>query len=208
MLALNRFPLAQLLLCALVLLALGATATGCQRAQAQEQAQALPAAFSGVALTDQDGKALGAKELGGSTLVVSFMFTSCPSVCPKQTRALGEVQRNLPSGVRGRARFLSLSVDPEHDTPAEMRRFALASGADLRGWSFANAGQQGTQTLTSRLAAFDSNAGSSPAAHTTAIYLFDARGRLLQRYAGAVDVPRLTREVTRVDELSRGGNTD
>ena len=155
--SLRRFPIAQLLLCALVLLILGSAATACQRAQAHEQAQALPAAFYGVALTDQDGKEQGADELGGSTLVVSFMFTSCPSVCPKQTRALAEVQRNLPSGVRGRVRFLSLSVDPEHDTPAEMRRFALANGADLSGWSFANAGQQGTQTLTSRLAAFEPN---------------------------------------------------
>lgn len=204
-----RFPKTKLFVTTLALLAMGGASTGCGRAEAQEQRGPAPAALAGVALTDQDGKPLGASELGGKPLVVSFMFTSCPSVCPKQTRALTQVRRGLSSQARERVKFLSLSVDPEHDTPEKLGEFARQNGADLAGWSFARASVEGTRALTTRLVAFDAATGSAPSAHTTAVYLFDARGNLLQRYAGgAIDVPRLTREVERVAELSRVGNTN
>jgi protein SCO1 len=179
-----------------------AVVSGCGRAEAQEQRRAVPAALAGVTLTDQDGKPLGANELGGKPLVVSFMFTSCPSVCPRQTRALSQVRRGLSSWARERVQLLSLSVDPEHDTPAKLREFALENGADLEGWAFARSSADGTRTLTTRLAAFDAGTGSEPSGHSTAAYLFDARGTLLQRYGGAIDVARLTREIERVSELS------
>lgn len=186
-----------------ILLTLGAATVGCADARARGQSHAVPAALADVALIDQDGEPLGAAELASSALVVSFMFTSCPSVCPTQTRALAQARRGLSSRARESVRFLSLSVDPDTDTPEQLRQFALANGADLNGWSFARASAEGTRALTTRLHAFDAAAGSAPSAHTTAAYLFDARGTLLQRYAGPIDAPRLTRELERVDELSR-----
>lgn len=197
------------LLTSFVVWSLAWLATGCGRAQAHEQSLPAPAAFTGVALTDQDGKPLGAAELGGTTLVVSFMFTSCPSVCPTQTRALAEVRRGLSSQIRERVRFLSVSVDPDTDTPEKLREFALRNGAAQGGWSFARGTPESTRALSARLAAFDARGGSAPSAHTTAVYLFDARGNLVQRYAGGpLDVTRLTREIERVAELSRAGNTN
>lgn len=190
---------------ALLLAGLGATVSACKRAEAH--ALRLPAAFDGVALADQSGKAVGGPELGGTTLLVSFMFTSCPSVCPKQTQALAQVQRSLPADVRERVRFLSISVDPETDTPEKLREFALKNGAELASWSFVRGSAEGTRTLSERLHAFDAAGNTAPSAHTTAAYLFDARGNLLQRYGGgAIDVTRLTREIERVDEMSRAGN--
>lgn len=190
---------------ALTLLAFGVALSGCERAEASPQSRALPAAFAGVELTDQDGKSLGAATLGGKALVVSFMFTSCPSVCPKQTRALSQVRRSLSRRARDRVQFLSVSVDPEHDSPERLARFATENGAALDGWSFAHASAEGTRTLTTRLAAFPGPEAVAPAAHTTATYVFDARGRLLQRYTGgSLDVARLSREIERVAELSGG----
>jgi protein SCO1 len=180
-------------------------ALGCARVSpAERERRPLPAALEGVALTAHNGAPLNEAELGGRPLLLSFMFTSCPTVCPAQLRALVELHRRLGRRERERVRFLSISVDPENDTPAELARFALRHGANLEGFWLARASEAGTTTLTTRLAAFGPSAEGEPkkTAHTTAVYLFDARGRLLQRYGSPLDVARLAEELESVANLT------
>src|SRR6185312_6097710 len=62
----------------------------------------------------------------GRIVVISFIYTSCPDICPLTTARLAEVADKLGDAV-GRDIFLiSLTVDPEHDTPVEMKAFADA----------------------------------------------------------------------------------
>ena len=164
---------------------------------------ALPAqVFAGVSLTNQDNLPVDQAAVSSRVIVLNFMFTSCASVCPRQTRALAEVRAELPEAVRERVHFLSVSVDPDHDRPAVLKQFARANGADVSGWSFALSDENGTRLLGSRLAAFEPGAEPVPSAHSGAVYLFDRAGRLVQRYNGApIDVPRLAREIIAVDQL-------
>jgi protein SCO1 len=166
----------------------------------------VPTALFGIALTNQDGRPVETASLHGNAWLLNFMFTSCPGVCPRQTRALVSVRQDLPKSVRERIRFLSVSVDPENDGAAELKRFANAHGANLDGWSFARANKQETLLLASRLAAFEKQDSKLPAPslHTTALFLFDDRGRLMQRYDGTpVDVSRVAREIVSLDEMIR-----
>ena len=92
---------------------------------------ALPA----FALTDQDGKRLGSAELRGKVWVAAFMFTRCPTICPRITRRMRELQ------VEAAARKLdvtlvSFSVDPEHDTPEVLREYARKYQAEPASWRF------------------------------------------------------------------------
>ena len=92
---------------------------------------ALPA----FALTDQDGKRLGSAELRGKVWVAAFMFTRCPTICPRITRRMRELQ------VEAKARKLdvtlvSFSVDPEHDTPEVLREYARKYQAEPASWRF------------------------------------------------------------------------
>jgi protein SCO1/2 len=166
-------------------------------------------ALSGITLQDQEGRTLEAERLAGKLVVLSFMFTSCPSICPEQARALAEVQRGLSPEVLARVRFLSISIDPETDTPERLKSFAKANGADLASWSFAVGTPEATTRLSSRLSVFDPRAqGPRPGDHGTALYLFDDRGQLRQRYAGApLDRQRLRGELISLDALSRGART-
>jgi protein SCO1/2 len=200
----SLWPFGARLLWAFGLLLVSCVVVACRNAASSELRQD---PLGGVSLTDQEGAPLRVEAYQGKVLVLNFVFTSCPVVCPRQTRGLAEVQRTLPAEVRDRVRFLSVSVDPEHDTPAALKRFALDQGVNLRQWSFARGSEAGTRSLTERLAVFDARrAGGSPAEHTTAIYLFDSRGRLMQRYAGMLsDPPRLAREIQQVDRLSHSG---
>jgi protein SCO1/2 len=162
-------------------------------------------ALSGISLQDQDGRVLEAERLAGKLVLLSFMFTSCPRVCPEQARALAEVQRGLPSDVSARVLFLSISIDPETDTPERLKWFAKANGADLASWSFVVGTPEATRSLSSRLSVFDPRTPSPrPGDHGTALYLFDDRGQLRQRYAGVpLDRQRLGRELRELEGLSR-----
>lgn len=160
------------------------------------------ARLGATALTDQDGRPLRMADFYGKLVILSFFFTSCPSVCPRGAQALSEVQRRLPNALQERVRFLSLSVDPENDTPDALKRFALANGADLTRWSFARAEPADTPALLTELGAFDPRASgqATPSSHATAVYLFDTDGQLMQRYASSpLDVARLARELEQLD---------
>jgi protein SCO1 len=163
-------------------------------------------ALAGIALRDQEGRALEPDRLAGKLVVLNFMFSSCPRVCPEQTRALAEVQRGLPRDVLARVWFLSISIDPENDTPERLKSFARTNGADLASWSFLVGTLEGTRSLSSRLSVFDPRTSSpQPGDHATALYLFDDRGQLRQRYAGApLDRQRLGRELAGLEALCRG----
>ena len=86
-------------------------------------------------MRDQDGNAFTERELRGRTAIVSFMFTSCPDVCPILTTKLSGVRTNLMVQ-REQLRFVSISVDPEKDTPAVLKDFAKKHGADYPDWRF------------------------------------------------------------------------
>jgi cytochrome oxidase Cu insertion factor (SCO1/SenC/PrrC family) len=165
-----------------------------------------PSVLANVELRDQRGQALSTQAFAGKTVVLNFMFTSCPSVCPLQARELARVQRAIPESLKSRVAFLSVSVDPERDTPEVLQRFASANGIDLGNWSLATASPEATRKLALELQAIEPSAGSAlPAAHGTSVYLFDARGRLMQRYAGKpLDRQRLVREIEAISRMETG----
>jgi protein SCO1/2 len=86
-------------------------------------------------LTDQAGRPFGTRELAGKVWVADFIFTSCQEACPLLSQRMAEVAR--------RARHLgpdfhlvSITVDPERDTPARLAAYGARYGANPVGWSF------------------------------------------------------------------------
>lgn len=153
--------------------------------------------FRGMRLRDQDSKLLTQERLLGHLVLVNFVYTGCSTVCPVQTRALADLQQQLPATVRKRVRFLSLSVDPLNDTPSALRAFAKSMGADLSNWSFATGRPEDMSRLAEALRLFRPGPDSrKPDDHATALWLVDRQGQLRMRYAGnPVDVKRLLSEL-------------
>lgn len=89
------------------------------------------------ALTDQNNQPIGLADLDGKVWVADFIFTSCSEACPRLTERMAGLQRYLVNrGEDGRTRLVSISVDPERDTPARLRAFAKGYQADPRVWHF------------------------------------------------------------------------
>jgi protein SCO1/2 len=106
-------------------------AAGCRPGEPLPEIAAVPA----FQMQDQDGKPFSDRELRGKVAVVSFMFTSCPDVCPILTTQLSGLRTQLLPQ-RQHIQLVSISVDPEKDTPAALKEFAKKHGADYPDWRF------------------------------------------------------------------------
>ncbi|WP_182868427.1 SCO family protein [Rhodopirellula sp. JC639] len=84
-------------------------------------------------LTERSGELVKSEDLLGQPYVVSFFFTTCPSVCPQQNQKIKQLQDRFEGED---VVFLSISVDPEHDTPEVLREYAARFGADEDQWLF------------------------------------------------------------------------
>jgi protein SCO1/2 len=152
-------------------------------------------------LVDQNGARFSLERLEGRTVVMNFIFTTCPMSCPLQTRALAAVQRALPAALHDRVQFVSVTVDPAHDRPAVLKQFARALGADLTNWSFVTGDDDEIASLHQHFDARVKKLDGGGFDHRVAVYLIESHGRVIQRYTGDLDRARLVREIGDVDRL-------
>lgn len=85
-------------------------------------------------MVDQLGRPFTRADLVGKVWVTDFIFTTCPTVCPRLTEQLAAVAKDLKGDPN--VRFLSITVDPENDTPALLATFAGKYGVDAEQWRF------------------------------------------------------------------------
>ena len=76
-----------------------------------------------ILFTNQLGKQVSLNDLPGKVLVVDFFFTRCPTICPGLARAMKRLQDSFVKNA-DIVQFISISVDPEHDSVAQLRKFA------------------------------------------------------------------------------------
>jgi cytochrome oxidase Cu insertion factor (SCO1/SenC/PrrC family) len=152
-------------------------------------------------LLDQDGKPTSLHAFEDRAMVLHFIFTHCVAACHLQVRNLRAVREALPADTKRRVQFVSVSIDPEHDTPETLKRYAQSNGIDDANWRFVTASPAVVDQLTQSLAVKRRIVSDAQIDHTLAVFLFDARGRLIQRYADPVDGARLVREIGEVVRL-------
>ncbi|HET9933648.1 MAG TPA: SCO family protein [Polyangiaceae bacterium] len=86
-------------------------------------------------LQSEAGTPFGSQNLSGRVWAAAFMFTRCPTVCPRVTRFMQKVQASSKAaGVE--LMLISISVDPENDSPAVLKEYAERFHADLSSWKF------------------------------------------------------------------------
>jgi protein SCO1/2 len=88
------------------------------------------------ALVERSGRSVTADDLRGQPWVASFIFTRCAGMCPALTTTLAALMRRTQVSAAERVRAVTFTVDPTHDDPEALRRYADAHGADPRRWLF------------------------------------------------------------------------
>jgi len=122
---------------AVVALALILAAYGCAR----EAAGDYPASngnncLPDVSLIDQHGKTISLASLKGKPVLIDFIYTSCASTCPVLTAKIAAVARELGPALGANVTIVSITLDPEHDGPAQLAAYAKSQTADNNGWLF------------------------------------------------------------------------
>ena len=98
-------------------------------------------------LVDQSGKPFGSEQLRDQVWVANFIFTSCAGVCPLLTRKMGEVQDFLAKRKLDGVKLVSISVDPETDTPERLASYAESFQADSERWHFLTGSEPAVEDL-------------------------------------------------------------
>jgi protein SCO1/2 len=101
-----------------------------------EHRQALPvyAQVADFSLTNQDGAAISMADLRGRVWIADIIFTRCPGPCLRMTQQMKELQGALPNN--SRTKLISLTTDPDYDTPSVLKLYAERAGADAGRWTF------------------------------------------------------------------------
>lgn len=122
------------------------------------------------------GTSLTLSSLRTSTVVLAFLFTRCPDVCPLTAGQFRAAQRALGADA-AKVEFVAVSVDPEGDTPAAVREFSELHDLKDR-WHYLIGPRAQLEAVWSLygIGAFASS-GARAVEHNDAIYLIDSRGR-------------------------------
>lgn len=139
-------------------------------------------------LTSHRGETVTRADLAGEPWIADFIFTRCALSCPMMTTRMAELDDGrVAPGVR----LVSISVDPEHDTPEVLAGYADAFGASER-WHFLTGSKE--EVLELALEGFhlaldpDPPPGTAspeePIVHSTRFVLVDGRGRIRGYYDG------------------------
>ncbi|BDG02337.1 SCO family protein [Anaeromyxobacter oryzae] len=144
-----------------------------------------------ITLVRDDGKSvsLPAELDDGRPVVLNFVFTTCATICPVMSRTFAQLQERLGSE-RDRVHLVSISIDPEQDTPARLSEYARSFGAGP-GWRF----YTGTaEASVAAQRAFDVYRGDKMD-HTPVAFLRAAPGRPWVRIDGFASPDELTSAV-------------
>ena len=109
-------------------------------------------------LTNQDGERVTSDTFRDQPFVLTFIFTRCPvpNFCPRISQNFSELQKAIKSdaALAGKARLLSITLDPQFDTPEILKSYAEHQKADPQIWTFATGASAEIDTLTQSFAVF------------------------------------------------------
>jgi protein SCO1/2 len=150
------------------------------------------------ALTSQDGRQVKLADLRGKVVALTFIFTRCTDTCPVLTPMMSFVQDRLGSDFGAKIAFVSITVDPERDTPEVLKQYGEAFGANFAGWFFLTGSPSVITDVTRRYGVFAAKAANGNVDHTFLTSIIDRQGVLRVQYLGV----RFDPEEFRLDLLS------
>lgn len=94
----------------------------------------------------QDSTWLSSSDLKGQVLITKFFFANCPTICPPMTTSMHQLNKDL-SEFEEDITFLSFSIDPERDTPSNLRKYIDNHGITADNWYFLTGDEEATHEL-------------------------------------------------------------
>ena len=137
-----------------------------------------------ITLVDQYGRKVSLASLKGKPVLFDFIYTTCPGPCVLLTTRMKKIADRLGSKLGTDARIVSITVDPEHDHPEQLRAYASAQGANVNGWLFLTGTPKQIDYVMARFKLFRHRENDGTVDHFLLFCLVDANGRPLLQYLG------------------------
>jgi protein SCO1 len=152
-------------------------------------------------LLNQEGKTVTLKDLRGSIWVAAFVFTRCRGPCPIITTHMAKLSNILREG--SRAKLVSITVDPDYDTPKVLSRYAGNFHADPKRWIFLTGPREKVEALvvSGMYQAVVRGSQSGPI-HSTQLVLVDPHGqiRAIHDSTNPQVITQIVRDIYRLEQ--------
>jgi protein SCO1 len=136
-------------------------------------------------LVSQDRTPVSMHDFRGKVVAVAFIFASCTDVCPMLTDNMARVRERLGSAFGQHIVFVSITVDPERDTPEVLKQYAQSFDADREGWSFLTGDPATVHEVGRKYGVIAVKKADGDVDHTLLTSLIDPAGNLRVQYLGA-----------------------
>ncbi|WP_454802825.1 SCO family protein [Mucilaginibacter phyllosphaerae] len=139
----------------------------------------------------------------GKVWVINYFFTSCPSICPKMMAGMQQIQQAFPND--SQIRLISLTVDPYHDTPAKLKRYAATKNIGTQQWQLGTGSKPDLYRFARNglfITATDGDGGAGDFIHSDKIVLVDKDSHIRGYYDGTDgdEIARLIKDISRLKQ--------
>lgn len=152
-------------------------------------------------LLNQDGHLKGTGEWENKIVVTDFFFTHCPTICPKMTNSLNTVSRAFEND--GEVLINSISIDPERDSVAQLKKYAGDFGVNTKNWDLLTGDKKSIYRLARNsfmVVATDGDGGPDDFIHSERLVLIDKQRRIRGYYDGT-NVNEVKQLITDIKKL-------
>ena len=129
---------------------------------------------------EDNGRELRLRALEGDMQLLALIYTTCTGVCPITVKAMQMFSRNMPADIKGRIRFLLVTVDPEKDTLAALREYRREMKLD-RHWKLLRGSAEDVRELAAVLGFNYEQIESGQFAHSNLVTVLDQQGEIVHQ---------------------------
>ena len=132
----------------------------------------------------EEAKVIELKDLKGKTLVMVMIYTTCKAACPRLVADMRSIESKIPKKLLKDINFVLVSIDPETDTPARLKEFAIENYMDDEQWTFLQGELSSVREFANVLAVKYKQISPMDFSHSNIISVFNPHGELVHQQEG------------------------
>jgi len=138
--------------------------------------------------TTQDNGKMQLKYIKGKVVVMAMIFTNCKAACPRITADLQRIEEAIPKDKLNEVSFILLSMDPERDTPEQLKKFAADYELDLSRWTLLTGSDSDVLEISGVLNVRIKKMTDGSFDHSNIIHILNDKGNIVHQQVGlAID---------------------
>ncbi|PKR81491.1 SCO family protein [Brumimicrobium salinarum] len=134
--------------------------------------------------TNQNGEEVKLEDFKGDIVVAVMIYTTCKAACPRLVADIRRIHEKVSDKANKQVKYVFVSIDPETDTPEQMKQFAKDNEMDNDQWVFLRGSIEDTREFAAVLAVSYKRISPMDFSHSNIISVFDQQGVLVHQKEG------------------------